>query len=250
MGTDPSSTVIFVLSVVTSGYILACYCYAFRYRTAREAGHRLYLTCATLGVGLTLVSLFLLFAVALLFCLFSHQHPRVLLDHASSWELLFPVVSALNVLAAFLGAKIYNSREGVKYINIRRVWQKDDFSALLAYATSHSKLVAVTLRSRKVYVGLVARTNEPHWECSHITVLPFYSGFRRERDLKLQLTNRYEEVFDYFERESSEERQPDGIKDFYVVAPLSDIVSSHVFNPEIYKRLGEESVVSSVLDLQ
>src|SRR5690606_19877667 len=132
---------------------------------------------------------------------------------------------------------LYNRQPGVRARNLARAWQKDDFSSLLSYATHNEKLIAVTLCSRKVYIGLVARTNEPQWESAHITLLPFYSGYREEKVLRLEITNTYEEVFDYFSCQQSGKEAAFAVEDFYIVIPLSEIVSSHVFNPEIFQRI-------------
>lgn len=238
MGTAPSSTIILILSVVTAGYILACNCYAFRYSTARESGHRLYLTCTTLGFFQTFFSLLLIFLAGALYCFFARLHPSDLTGLLARMEWLVLLISALNIILSVLGAGIYNSLEGVKEKNLLRAWRKEDFSSLLAYAIKEKKLIAVTSSNRKVYIGLVARTNEPQWESSHITLLPLYSGFRREADLKLKISNRYEEVFDYFSSTvDGDISSPYCIEDFYVVIPLSEITASHIFNPSIYNRL-------------
>lgn len=236
MSSGFSPAVLLVLSIVTAGYIIATHCYRFRYQTARESGHRLYLTCAVLGGLMTFLSVALLAALAGGLWLFEslcgvQAFPGVMPEN------LLSTASILNIPLALLASRLYNRRPGVKAKNLSRAWQKDDFSSLLSYAIHNEKLVAVTLANRKVYIGLVARTNEPQWESAHVTLLPFYSGYREEKVLRLEITNTYDEVFDYFSCQQSGEQSVFAVEDFYVVIPLSEIVSSHVFNPEIFQRI-------------
>ena len=120
--------------------------------------------------------------------------------------------------------------------NTIEAWDKDDFSALINRATNELKPVAITLKSRKVYIGLVARTNEPDGHQSHITILPYYSGYRDEEKLHLHITNKYTWVFKYYS-----DSPPKGmnIEDFYIVIPLERILSAHIFNFEIYKQIND-----------
>lgn len=244
MTTGFSPAVLLVLSIVTAGYILATNCFRFRYQTARESGHRLYLTCATLGGLLTFVSCSLVFVTQGVACFLLEVGE---LQDYLSLDVLLSGASVLNVPLAIGGSRLYNGRRGVKARNLSRAWQKDDFSSLLDYATHSGKLISFTLDNRKVYIGLITRTNEPHWESSHVTLLPLYSGYREEEDLSLVIKNTYEEVFDYFECRQSGRESSFTIEDFYIVIPLSKIASSHIFNPEIFHRVNGGRVGGNLL---
>lgn len=233
-------TALLIISILSSGYILATFCYFFRYRTAREAGHRLYLTSASLGLVAAFSAEILLLLIHAL-CSLLHHLPWVQsgidifnLPH----DLLLTVMTPICAITYCL---LYNSQEDIKSKNLKRAWDKDDFSSLLDYATQKLKPIAVTLESRKVYVGLVAVTNEPDSECSHLTLLPYYSGFRDKESLHLFITNKYNAVFDYFDSET-ESGPP--IEDLYIVIPLNRIVSSHIFNADVYDSLNKTNPLS------
>lgn len=241
MDGHPQGIALLIISILASGYILATFCYFFRYKTARESGHRLYLTSASLGLVATfVVEVIFLFLQTL--CSFLHHLPWIrsevdlfALPHDLVLTVSIPVCSVIYCLA-------YNSRTDIKSRNLKRAWGKDDFSALLDYATNTLKPIAVTLESRKVYVGLVAVTNEPDSECSHLTLLPYYSGFRDQESLHLFITNKYNAVFDYFENDAD---SGPPIEDLYVVLPLNKIVSSHIFNADVYDSLNKTNPLSN-----
>lgn len=238
---NSQGTALLIVAILSSGYILATFCYYFRYKTARESGHRLYLTSASLGLVATFTAELVLLLIHSL-CFFLHHLPWVKsevnlfdLPHDLLLTVFTPVCTVIYCL-------IYNSRTEIKSRNLRRAWGKDDFSALLDYATQTLKPIAATLESRKVYVGLVAITNEPDSECSHLTLLPYYSGFRDQESLHLSITNKYNAVFDYFESDFDTELP---IEDLYIVLPLNRIVSSHIFNADVYDSLNKENPLST-----
>lgn len=237
MEASSKGVALLVISILVSGYILASFCYFFRYQTARESGHRLYLTSASLGFIATIIVEFILFSLQSIATLLSHL-PWVnsTIDFfAPAYHAL--LLGALTPTLSITYSLIYNKRKGAKNKNLRRAWEKDDFSSLLNYATQTLKPIAVTLESRKVYIGLVARTNEPDASCSHLTLLPYYSGYRDSETLHLSITNIYDSVFDYYKNDGSEAEIP--IEDMYIVLPLTAIVSSHIFNADVYESLNK-----------
>lgn len=234
---SPPGTAFLLISLLVSGYILATQCYAFKYKTARESGHRLYLTCAALGFLVALSVEILYYSIHLLSFLLSNLPwtGESLKIYGNNHTL---TLSILSPIAAFLFTIFYNLPKGRKNKNLKKAWEKDDLSSLIRYATSSPegpKPIAVTLESRKIYIGLVARTNEPDAENAHLTLLPLYSGYREESNLHLHITNIYESVFDYYADNSSTLN----IKDLYIVIPISKMVSAHIFNHEIYDEINQ-----------
>lgn len=142
-------------------------------------------------------------------------------------------LTAFAPLAALLFTFYYNKTDGAKARNLRRAWASDDLSSLINFATEYLKPIAVTLESRKVSIGLVARTNEPDHDQGYITLLPYYSGYREHETLHLHITNRYDAVFKVIDDETSEIN----IEDLYIVLPLGKIVSAHIFNDAVYERV-------------
>lgn len=221
-----------IFSILVAGYIPATRCYAFRYKTARESGHRLYLTTAVLGFFAFFLSGVLIYLIDFLWFFLSHL-PWLETSNGFFKSGKVLVLSLMAPVLSSIMTFLYNKSPNSKNKNIHRVWEEDDLSALLSYATRNIKPIAITTSSRKVYIGYVARTNEPDRERSHITLLPLYSGYRDKDSLRLHVTIEYEEVFSYYENEVGEA----DVEDFYVVIPVSEIVSSHVFNPAIYHKV-------------
>ncbi|WP_290502881.1 hypothetical protein [Alcanivorax sp.] len=226
-----SSAALLVLSMLVAGYIPATHCYYFKYRTAREAGHRLYLTSASIGFASFLISEIILFSILRFFSFFSWlpQLSEKLTEHHIIILIVFSFV--LSVLVTWG----YNNQPDSKNKNMQRVWQKDDFSMLLSHATQQLKPISVTLENRKTYVGYVARTNEPDKETSHITLLPIFSGYRDEETLHLRLTNKYKVVFSHY-LSSDNDTDPE---DFYIVIPVNRIISSNIFSEKVYKKISK-----------
>lgn len=233
---------LFLLTLVVSGYILATFCYGFRYKTAREAGHRLYLTSGALGFAVMI-------GCEMIVLTWSNISPYInRLIPFDDWfgaeinRML--TLSIMGPIAATIATYVYNAFPNSKNTNMHRAWSTDDFSALVAYATREFLPIAITLENRKVYVGLIARTSEPQHDSAHITLLPLFSGHRDDRTLSMSLTNEYTEVFDVIENAIKNDGQIniDSLKKFYLVAPLEKINIAHIFNYELYKRISDQSL--------
>ena len=229
-GTGAASLIILL---VISGYILAVGCYAFRYRTARESGHRLYLTAASLGFASFILSAVILYLIHFLCVLLSNLPWVELSTGFLTPENTMAFIGTFSPILSGLIAVLYNRIPGKKAKHLYQAWEGDDLSALLCYSTREFKPIAVTTISRKIYIGYVARTNEPG-EFSHITLLPLYSGYRDKDTLHLHITTEYTKVFDYYDPEKNNSTD---IEDFMVVIPVSQIVSSHVFSADVYEKV-------------
>lgn len=232
---ESGDTALIILSIAISGYIFSTFCYRLRYKTARESGHRLYLTCASVGWVFVLIG-YALIQLVVTICTHYRFGSWLVAAISPSHEPLF--VSALSPALSTMAMVVYNSLPHSKSRNIERVWAKNDFDSLISYVTGGDKPnpLSLTLDTRKVYIGMVARTNEPDDGSSHVTLLPLFSGFRDPNSLELSLENRYDEVFDYFDPLQNGPTTFD-IRDFLLVIPLSQIVTANPFNYHIYKRL-------------
>lgn len=155
----------------------------------------------------------------------------------------FIILSTLGPMLSLLVTGIYNSRPSTKNKNVRRAWEKDDLAAMLGAAVDSQKSIAISLDNRKVYIGLVARTNEPDYQHSSITILPLFSGYREEKTMKMIITNRYVEVFEYLEEDGPSSFP---VEDFYIVLPVIRVSSCHIFNDEIYERLNPQGSLSGI----
>ena len=58
-------------------------------------------------------------------------------------------------------------------------------------ALKQGQLVKVSLKSRKVYIGIIAGDHFEHNDLEYITLIPYFSGHRDKDTLRLQLSRSY-----------------------------------------------------------
>lgn len=120
-----------------------------------------------------------------------------------------------------------------------RVWDEktsialsfdDDLSLLLLSSldSKYPKLIQLTLDTRKVYIGFASISLEPSMVTeSFVTIMPMFSGHRRQDDLSLHIDNDYS---DFWVNEGEE-------FDYTLLAiviPRKSIVSANIFNMNVY----------------
>lgn len=99
-------------------------------------------------------------------------------------------------------------------------------------------LVEVSLRSRKVYVGLPLSSGVGKLPDSDISLVPVYSGYRREASMELLLTRDYRPVVTALVDAYSPSDL--GLKDFRVVFSLSEVVSVRPFEDEVFDAFRDD----------
>jgi hypothetical protein len=104
---------------------------------------------------------------------------------------------------------------------------------LLVRAQRETKLVSITLKNRKAYVGFVTRTMDPMFDRKYIQLLPFKSGYRDTTTLSLTLAVDYTAVYAKLIRKELPIITA-GIQDFEIVIPVTEIQSANLFEPHAY----------------
>ena len=91
-----------------------------------------------------------------------------------------------------------------------------------AFTSTELKLVEITLKNRKTYVGIVYNQElvEPQIRRSAVALIPVASGYRDKDTLELEFTTTYFSVLE----------DPEKYKDWEVAVPMSEIVSARIFN--------------------
>jgi hypothetical protein len=224
-----SLSALLAIAVASSGYILATHCFFFKFKVARQSGHRLYLTVLTLGFAALILT-------KILFVLLSIDNVTAL--SLSTFVLTFIASLAYN--------KYYpNSKQRALVM----AWQKDDMEQLIAHCALNYKPLMVNLHSRKTYVGIVRHTREPDPESAHISILPILSGYRTEDELHLKLTHRYDKIISFINKAIKGEAFEEEIdpQDFVIVIPTDSINTMHIFNPDLYLEIDgdEDNVLGS-----
>ena len=109
---------------------------------------------------------------------------------------------------------------------------------LIEEAIDERKLIEVSLKSRKAYVGFALANKIASWPESHLSLLPVSSGYRDQETQKLVLTTHYgtaiQEQMD--EQGTPREGVGDFVRQFRVVFPMSEVVSVRFFDPKFHER--------------
>lgn len=133
--------------------------------------------------------------------------------------------------AGILPNKWIDEEEKIKEI-IRE--DNDGIELILLKALEEAKLVSITIKSGKVYVGFISHNFFNPWsELRSIKIIPVQSGFRDSDDHHIEFTTYYEEVIEFTEK--SHEIEMD-IEEFQMGIPIHEIVSINIFDPRVYEK--------------
>jgi len=100
-----------------------------------------------------------------------------------------------------------------------------------------NKLLMLTTKSNKVYIGYVSKISEPIGE-TYITIIPNFSGYRNKENLKLEITTNYTDVI---ERYVLEDRASE-VDKLGIILPVSEILIVSKFDIEIFGRFNENTI--------
>jgi hypothetical protein len=123
---------------------------------------------------------------------------------------------------------------------------------LLRRAFGEAKMIAVTVRNGKVYVGYVKTMFNPALAIETIGIIPQMSGYRDATTKKYVFTTNYIETYNRIRAEARRRLRDDvvdtdvdrrqameeelSLRDFELVIFLREIESATIFDPEIYAR--------------
>ena len=207
------------------GYWLLTHLHFTRYQTVRVSGYHVLFSSALVG-GV----LFIIAEVALL--LLNHWFPQL----RPEWESFFPVAySDTVVLSVTLG--VVSPLAGNLLYSAGRAAQKvardggDLLELLIAEPIEDQKLVEMSLRSGKSYIGFAIESGIARHGEADVSVIPMASGYRERDTQELRITTNYAPVIQQSLRQSSNI----AVEDFRIIIPISEIVSVRIFLPEVYK---------------
>ena len=207
------------------GYLFITLWNRTRFQTKRHSGHRLLFHSAFFGVVFLLLAFLFSRGLTLMF-------PRA----ASWWHSRVPFSYAgTSLLALTFGSVLWIPLNRwislVKKEAKRAIEEANDYlEMLLLQAIEETKMVMLSLKSGKVYIGLIIRNFDPAYDRKYVAVLPMRSGFRQE-DLTVKFTTDYAQVY-----QQIVDQKVDVVDDdFQIVVPVSEIESAHLFSPNAYK---------------
>ena len=112
---------------------------------------------------------------------------------------------------------------------------------LIARAIKRSRLLGVSLKSGKSYIGFAVGNTISRWPEADLALLPVSSGYRHRDTQDLVITTHYAPAMrDHFTGKSVD-AFGESLRDFRVVIPRSEIVSARLFDPDFYQRFQSSS---------
>lgn len=239
---------LFLIPTIGGYWFLTQFNYT-RYRVFRDSGYHTLFSSAFVGA--------LLFGVAhLIILLLNHCCPP--LD--ALWESYFPAAYSDTVaLSVALGVALppivnqlhrlpfrqghltqlplvgifFYDAAGAAYHTARE--NNDFIELLIADSIADQKLVELSLKSGKSYIGLGLVYCIGPSEQADVIIVPMASGYRDQETKSLTITTHYAAVIEQSLAGKSDLSE----EDFRIVIPMSEIVSARLFFPEAYELFQE-----------
>ena len=104
----------------------------------------------------------------------------------------------------------------------------------IAEAIRDTKLIEISLKTGKSYIGFPVGNTISRWPEADLTLLPVSSGYRNRDTQDLVITTHYAPAMQAHFAEPPADRWD--LADFRVVIPRSEIVSARIFDPEFHRR--------------
>ena len=214
-----------------------------RYQAVRESGYRLLFRSAVVGLFLSflsrIITLLLEGRCTLFSCLWEPFPLEALFQEPFTVEVLLSLVLAV-VLPVFFNA-FYGDQKGAE----RAAKEAGDHIELLIQESIDDQVpVEVTLRNRKIYIGLGLESGIGTSSESDVALIPIYSGYRDEETLNLKIEIDYLPVIWEFlkydkGRTSDDDADRWSSEEFRVVIPVAEVVSARLFDEELYDDFAE-----------
>lgn len=111
---------------------------------------------------------------------------------------------------------------------------------LMVDVATTKKMVEVSLKNRKSYIGIPIYSNNIVGK--HIELMPYWSGYRKEDTQQHTIMTSYFPTVNEFRKESQDQGATQfSAGDFRIVIPSSEIVSARPFIPSLYRRFQQTS---------
>lgn len=240
-----------IMIVLVCGFWYTENHYQSRIRQARSNGWASYFYVAMHGCKFAIQG----FGVVLVFLLLLMFFTAVINLLASFWPVrqvnLYSWLADVNILTyplffwfslgasgliayqAGVKAKQEIEDEGKRQAAYREVAAQDAVESLLLQAIDEDKLVFVTLKSRKVYIGYVAAPRTEHSQTQHLAIIPYISGYRDKDTLLYYEQHRYYEL--YLSENIEADSEPLDLQHFRHVIPMEEVETVSLFDTRIYK---------------
>ena len=222
-----------LLIPILGGYWFLTHLYFTRSDALRDSGYHLFFRSAITGVVLAAAAHLLILAVDARFPWASEL-----------WKLYLPSeyhgAAILSVVLGFVLPIVLNCFYSREKAERRTANERGDLVELLiAESLDRGKLVELSLRSGKSYVGFALRSKMTRRAESDVAIIPIASGYRNKDTQELEITTNYAPVIQECLEDESDASDLIN-EDFRVVIPRSEIISARLFLLEAYQRFQEQ----------
>ncbi len=209
-----------------SGYWFLTHLHLTRYGALRDSGYHVFFRAVITGVILAFIAHSIIFAL-------NPYIPEI----SEMWDTFIPIshsgTTMLTALLAFVlpfpGNHFYSKERAAR----RAATESGDLIELLiAESIEHQRLIELSLRSGKSYIGFALESGVTRQGEADIALIPIASGYRDKDTHELKITTNYARVV----QESLDDSLGLVYEDFRIVIPMPEIVSARVFHPEAYRR--------------
>lgn len=203
------------------GYFLLRFLNYTRFGIARDSGYHVLLKSAIAGGVVFALAHGAILAIDGNFPEITSQWESYI-DYQFSSTVVLGVL--LEIIIVIAGNLIYSKDKAAEDIAIR---DGDLIELLIRESMQTSRLVELSLRSGKSYIGFALESGIAKDGESDISIIPMASGYRSIDTQELEIMTNYAPVIEDSELDYT---------DFQVVIPKSEIVSVRLFDPETYQR--------------
>ena len=221
---------VLLLIPAAGGYWLLSHSNVIRYRFARLTGYHLLLGSALCGIVLYGVAHALLLA-------FKAYFPAEIGVWTNNSPDILPNTVQVSLFLSFVVTFLLNFLWSKEECAVNAMAEFGDLVEQTIHdAADHHRLIEVSLRSRKAYVGIPLEGTPGSIPDSDVVLVPLYSGYRNESTLELILTRGYRSVVLLHTLPFNP--YSDWVwSDFRVVVPMSEVVSVRLFKEDAFDDL-------------
>lgn len=126
--------------------------------------------------------------------------------------------------------------------------KEDSILSLLVEAVDKLEAVKISLKSRKVYIGLIEPDQFEISDLENIVIIPYMSGYRDKDKLRLEFDCNYISVYvknDLLSTKNLNKTHMKNINDFRLAIRMDEIESISLFDPAYYEQFEFEEVKDS-----
>ena len=199
-----------------------------RYRIEQVNGYHIVFQAACVGVALFLLARLMVLATNMVW-------PAI----SVAWQAMLPIeysgTAALSVAVGWLAPRLLNRAPRWDRDKTRRKAAEEDgdlIGLVIDQALDQSKLIEVSLKEGKCYIGAPMKSAFGIRDAGDIAMTPVASGYRDKRTRDLKISVNYGPVF-------AELINADpflDLDDFRIAIPVREVVSARIFSPEAHGK--------------